>query len=73
MRKHRRRIKTAAGQLRNGWLIELEDGFAVQVTDVKHLGNKVAFMTGGTQWALEHDDIVYRVIDMELVEDNSNG
>ena len=49
-------------------MIELEDGLAVQVTGVKHLGNKVSFMTGGTPWTLEHDDIVYRVIDMELVE-----
>jgi len=68
MRKHRRRLKTEAGRLRNGWLIELEDGLAVQVTDVKHLGNRVSFWTGGTEWSLEHDDIVYRVIDMELVE-----
>jgi len=49
-------------------MIELEDGLAVQVTDVKHLGNRVSFMTGGTPWSLEHDDIVYRVVDMELVE-----
>jgi len=68
MRKYQRRLKTEAGRLRDGWLIELEDGLAVQVTDVKHLGNRVSFMTGGTLWSLEHDDIVYRVIDMELVE-----
>lgn len=68
MRKHQRRIKTEAGRVRDGWMIELEDGLAVQVTGVKHLGNKVSFMTGGTPWTLEHDDIVYRVIDMELVE-----
>jgi len=68
MRKYQRRLCTEAGRLRNGWLIELEDGLAVQVTDVKHLGNRVSFMTGGTLWSLEHDDIVYRVIDMELVE-----
>lgn len=68
MRKHQRRIKTEAGRVRDGWLIELEDGLAVQVTDVKHLGKRVSFMTGGTLWSLEHDDIVYRVIDMELVE-----
>lgn len=68
MRKYQRRLKTEAGRLRDGWLIELEDGLAVQVTDVKHLGNRVSFMTGGTPWSLEHDDIVYRVVDMELVE-----
>jgi len=68
MRKYQRRLKTEAGRIRNGWLIELEDGLAVQVTDVKHLANRVSFMTGGTLWSLEHDDIVYRVIDMELVE-----
>ncbi|MGC8425008.1 hypothetical protein ACP3S8_09385 [Mixta calida] len=68
MRKYQRRLKTEAGRVRNGWLIELEDGLAVQVTDVKHLGNRVSFMTGGTPWSLEHDDIVYRVVDMELVE-----
>lgn len=68
MRKYQRRLKTEAGRLRNGWLIELEDGLAVQVTGVKHLGNRVSFMTGGTPWSLEHDDIVYRVVDMELVE-----
>ncbi|MGC8427040.1 hypothetical protein ACP3S8_19945 [Mixta calida] len=68
MRKYQRRLKTEAGRIRNGWLIELEDGLAVQVTDVKHLGNRVSFMTGGTLWSLEYDDIVYRVIDMELVE-----
>lgn len=68
MRKHQRRIKTEAGRVRNGWMIELEDGLAVQVTDVKHLGNRVSFMTGGTPWTLEMDDVVYRVIDMELVE-----
>lgn len=68
MRKHQRRIKTEAGRLRDGWMIELEDGLAVQVTGVKHLGKRVSFMTGGTPWSLEHDDIVYRVIDMELVE-----
>ena len=68
MRKYQRRLKAEAGRLRNGWMIELEDGLAVQVTDVKHLGNRVSFMTGGTMWSLEYDDIVYRVIDMELVE-----
>jgi len=68
MRKYQRRLKTEAGRVRDGWMIELEDGLAVQVTDVKHLGNRVSFMTGGTPWSLEHDDIVYRVIDMKLVE-----
>ena len=68
MRKHRRRIKTEAGRIRNGWLIELEDGLAVQVTDVTHVGRRVSFRAGGTVWPLECDDIVYRVIDMELVE-----
>lgn len=68
MRKYQRRLKTEAGRIRNGWLIELEDGLAVQVTDVKHLGNRVSFKTGGTPWSLELDDVVYRVIDMELVE-----
>lgn len=68
MRKYQRRLKTEAGRVRDGWMIELEDGLAVQVTDVKHLGNRVSFMTGGTPWSLEHDDIVYRVVDMELVE-----
>jgi len=68
MRKYQRRLKTEAGRVRDGWMIELEDGLAVQVTGVKHLGKRVSFMTGGTEWSLEHDDIVYRVIDMELVE-----
>lgn len=68
MRKYQRRLKTEAGRVRNGWMIELEDGLAVQVTGVKHLGNRVSFWTGGTEWSLEYDDIVYRVIDMELVE-----
>ena len=68
MRKYQRRLKTEAGRVRDGWLIELEDGLAVQVTDVKHLANKVSFMTGGTPWTLELDDVIYRVIDMELVE-----
>ena len=68
MRKYQRRLKTEAGRVRDGWMIELEDGLAVQVTGVKHLGKRVSFMTGGTLWSLEHDDIVYRVIDMELVE-----
>lgn len=68
MRKYQRRLKTEAGRIRNGWLIELEDGLAVQVTDVKRLGNRVSFKTGGTPWSLELDDVVYRVIDMELVE-----
>lgn len=68
MRKYQRRLKTEAGRLRDGWMIELEDGLAVQVTGVRHLAGRVLFKTGGTEWSLEHDDIVYRVIDMELVE-----
>lgn len=68
MRKHRRRLKTEAGRVSDGWLLELEDGLAVQVTNVKHLGNRVSFWTGGTEWTLELDDVVYRVIDMGLVE-----
>ncbi|MBS6056532.1 MAG: hypothetical protein E6199_14450 [Mixta calida] len=68
MRKYQRRLKTEAGRIQEGWKLEFEGGIAMEVTEVRHLGRRVSFRAGGTLWPLEYDDIVYRVIDMELVE-----
>ncbi|WP_145055814.1 hypothetical protein [Mixta calida] len=68
MRKYQRRLRTEACRIQEGWKLEFEGGIAMEVTEVRHLGRRVSFRAGGTLWSLEHDDIVYRVIDMELVE-----
>ncbi|MDU4943966.1 MAG: hypothetical protein E6X23_20975 [Mixta calida] len=68
MRKYQRRLKTEAGRIQEGWKLEFEGGIAMEVTEVRHLGRRTLFRAGGTPWSLEYDDIVYRVIDMELVE-----
>lgn len=68
MRKYQRRLKTEAGRVQEGWKLEFEGDVAMEVSEVRHLGRRTLFKAGGTEWSLEHDDIVYRVIDMELVE-----
>ena len=66
MRKHR--LRTEARRIQEGWKLEFEGGIAMEVSEVRHLANRTSFKAGGTLFSLEHDDIVYRVIDMELVE-----
>lgn len=68
MRKYQRRLKTEAVRIQEGWKLEFEGGIAMEVSEVRHLGRRTLFKSGGTEWSLELDDVVYRVIDMELVE-----
>lgn len=68
MRKYQRRLRTEAGRIQEGWKLEFEGDVVMEVSEVRRLGRRKIFKAGGTVWSLEYDDIVYRVIDMGLVE-----
>lgn len=62
-----RRRTIRADQLREGQLLDFEDGNPSMVSDVKHLARKVLFNARGTQFALDRDEMLQTVIIMRLV------
>lgn len=62
-----RRRTVRADQLREGMLLDFDDGNPDMVKELKHLAHKVLFTSRGCQFALDRDDIVQTVIMMRIV------
>ncbi len=56
-----------AEQLREGMLVDFEDGEPDTVKDVKHLAHKVLFTARGCEFALERDEMIQTVFMMRVV------
>ncbi len=62
-----RRRSIRADQLREGVLLDFDDGDPGMVSEVKHLAHKVLFNARGCQFALDRDEMVQLVILMRVV------
>lgn len=56
-----------AEQLREGMLVDFEDGEPDTIKDVKHLTHKVLFTARGCEFALERDEMIQTVFMMRVV------
>lgn len=62
-----RRRTIEACQIRDGVLLDFDDGEPSMVSEVKHLARKVLFTARGTQFSLDADEQVQLVVLMRVV------
>ncbi len=62
-----RRRTLRADQLREGMLVDFEDGEPGIVSKLKHTANKVLFTARKCEFALDRDEILQAVIMMRVV------
>ena len=62
-----RRRTISASQIRDGVLLDFDDGEPGMVSEVTHLARKVVFMARGTQFSLDADEMVQLVVLMRVV------
>ncbi len=62
-----RRRTLRADQLREGMLVDFEDGEPAIVSKLKHTANKVLFTARQCDYSLDRDEILQAVIMMRVV------
>lgn len=62
-----KRRTIAASSLREGMLVDFEDGEPAMAKNVRHLAHKVLFDAKGDQFSLDRDEQIQTVIMMHIV------
>lgn len=66
MTTRKRMIRATA--LRDGIVLDFEDGTSAPVSEVIHLAHKVLFTARGTPFSVDRDELVCAVFSLEVVE-----
>lgn len=61
MRKYQRRLKTEAGRIQNGMMLDFEDGQPREVSEVRHQRGKVLCVVDGIHYSFERDELVWHM------------
>lgn len=62
-----RRRAISASSLREGMLVDFEDGEPAQAKNVRHLAHKILFEARGDEFSLDRDEQIQTVFMMHIV------